>query len=222
MRGRFGKIDYLNLLPFDFYIKKSKYNYLKRSLKRSHPAKITELFLRRKVDAAFISSISSRGKKCLDAGIVADGEVLSVFVCKGEDIEDSESKSSNTLKKIVGLKGEVVIGNKALQLYHNRQKECKDLALSWREQTGLPFVFALFCINSNGKFYKKVVKGFLKQKIKIPQYIKKQEAVKLKLPIELVEIYLKKIGYKIENREKKAVKLFLKKEKELRIKKWQE
>ena len=222
MRGRFGKIDYLNLLPFDFYIKRSKYNYLKRSLKRSHPAKITELFLQRKVDAAFISSISSRGKKCLDAGIVANKEVLSVFVCKGKDIEDSESKSSNALKKILGLKGEVVIGNKALQLYHNRQKECKDLALAWRKETGLPFVFAIFCINSNEKFYKKVVKGFLKHKIKIPYYIKKQEAIKLNLPIELIELYLNKIGYNIGRKEKKAIKLFLKKEKELRIKKWQE
>ncbi len=209
----FGKIEYLNLLPFEFFIKKSNHTYLKRAVKKSHPSIITDLFLKRKVSAAFISSIKSGGRKCLDAGIVADGEVLSVFVCKGEDKRDIESKSSNILKEILGLSGEVVIGNKALQMYVKGDRECIDLAKEWKDRTSLPFVFALFCVNSKRVFYKKVVKSFLSHKIKIPYYIKKRESQRLDLPLCMVDKYLKKIGYKIGKKEKKSVKIFLKKAK---------
>ncbi len=209
----FGKIEYLNLLPFDFFVKSSNYTYLKRAVKKSHPAQITELFLKRKVDAAFISSVKSRGKKSLNAGIVADGEVLSVFTCDGEDKEDAESKSSNILKKILGLRGEVVIGNKALQMYIKKDRECTDMAKEWKNRTGLPFVFALFCINSNDRFYKKVIDRFLKTKIKIPYYIKKKQSMKLDLPLEIIDLYLNKITYKVGIKEQKSVKLFLKKAK---------
>ncbi len=211
----FGKIEYLNLLPFDFFIKKSNYTYLKRAVKKSHPAHITELFLKRKVSAAFISSVKSRNKKCLKAGIVADGEVLSVFTCKGENKEDTESKSSNILKKILGLKGEVVIGNKALQMYAKKDRECIDMAKEWKNHTGLPFVFALFCVNSNDKFYNKVIDRFLKIKIKIPYYIKKKQSIKLDLPLEIIDLYFSKITYKVGGKERKSVKLFLKKAKML-------
>ena len=213
MQGCFGKIDYLNLLPFDFFIKKSNHTYIKKAIKRSYPAHITELFLKKKVNAAFISSIKSKGQKCLDAGIVADGEVLSVFVCDGEDKDDGESKSSNALKDILNLKGKVVIGDKALQMYHKNRENCTDLAKEWKEQTGLPFVFATFCVNSNVKYYDKIIKQFLKYKTKIPYYIKKREANKLKIPLSLVELYLNKITYNIGKNEKKAIKLFLTKSK---------
>ena len=209
MHGCFGKIDYLNLLPFDFFIKKSTHTYIKKAVKRSHPAHITEMFLKKRVNAAFISSIKSKGQKCLDAGIVADGEVMSVFVCGNEDKNDNESKSSNALKKILGLKGRVVIGDKALQMYYENQEDCIDLAKEWKRQTGLPFVFATFCVNSNIKYYDKIIKQFLKHKVKIPYYIKKKEAAKLHIPMSLVELYLNKITYSIGKKEKKAIKLFL-------------
>ena len=209
MKGCFGKIDYLNLLPFDFFVKSSNYTYIKKAIKRSHPAHITELFLKKKVNAAFISSIKSKGQKCLDAGIVANGEVLSVFVCGDKDENDSESKSSNVLKEILNLKGRVIIGNKALQMYYENRENCTDLAKEWKKQTGLPFVFATFCVNSNIKYYDKIIKQFLKHKVKIPYYIKKREALKLNVPMSLVELYLKKITYSIGKDEKKAIKLFL-------------
>ncbi len=211
MRGRFGKIDYLNLLPFDYFIKSSQYTYIKRAVVKSHPSDITDLFLKKRVDAAFISSIKSKGKRCLDAGIVADGEVMSVFACSGDDEDDTESKSSNRLKKILGLKGKVLIGDKALQAYYAKKPDCIDLAKEWKKQTGLPFVFATFCINSNEKYYKKIIQRFLKQNIKIPYYIKKRESLKLKLPLKLVELYLSKITYKINSREKRAINIFLSK-----------
>jgi len=213
VRGCFGKIDYLNLLPFDFFIKKSTYSYIKRATKRSYPAHITDLFLRKQVNAAFISSIKSKRQKCLNAGIIADGEVMSVFVCEGENEKDSESKSSNILKEILNLKGKVIIGDKALQMYHQDKTKCKDLAREWKKKTGLPFVFATFCVNSNIKYYDKIVRHFLKQKVKIPYYIKKRESTKLNIPLRLLELYLDTITYHIGNNEKKALNLFLKKSK---------
>ena len=165
MHGCFGKIDYLNLLPFDFFIKKSNHTYIKKAVKKSHPAHITEMFLKKRVNAAFISSIKSKSQKCLDAGIVADGEVMSVFICEGEDKDDDESKSSNALKNILNLKGKVVIGDKALQMYYKGKEDCIDLAREWKNQTGLPFVFATFCVNSNIKYYDKIIKQFLKYKV---------------------------------------------------------
>ncbi len=215
----FGKIEYLNLLPFDFFIKHSRYTYLKKAVKKSHPAVITDMFLKRKVSAAFISSIKSKKQKCLDAGIVANKEVLSVFVCKGENKQDTESKSSNMLKNILGLEGEVVIGDKALQMYAKENRECIDMAKEWNKRTSLPFVFAVFCINSKDKYYQKVIKKFSKTKIKLPYYIKKKQSLKLGISIHLIDLYLKKIGYKIGNKEKKSVKLFLKKAKEVENKK---
>jgi len=213
LRGRFGKIDYLNLLPFDFFVKKSTFSYIKKATKRSNPADITDLFLKKRVNAAFISSIKSQRQKCLNAGIVANGEVMSVLVCEGENEKDSESKSSNILKEILSLQGKVIIGDKALQIYHQDSLKCKDLANEWKKRTGLPFVFATFCINSNAKYYKKIVKKFLKQKVKIPHYIKKRESIKLNIPLKLVELYLNNITYHIGNSEKKALNLFLRKSK---------
>ncbi len=213
MRGCFGKIDYLNLLPFDFYIKKSNHTYIKRAVKKSHPAHITDLFLKKKVNAAFISSIKSKGQKSLDAGIVADGEVMSVFVCNDKDEYDNESKSSNALKKILNLRGRVIIGDKALQMYHKGRANCVDLAKEWKNQTGLPFVFATFCVNSDLKYYDKIIKQFLKYKVKLPYYIKKREALRLNIPMSLIELYLNKITYRIGKDEKKASKLFFNKSK---------
>ena len=138
---------------------------------------------------------------------------MSVFVCKGEDKNDSESKSSNILKKILGLKGEVVIGNKALQMYIKNNRECIDMAKEWKDRTSLPFVFALFCINSKEEFYKRVIKRFLKSSNKIPYYIKIKESKKLNLPLSAVDLYLSKISYEIGKKEKRSLKLFLKRAK---------
>ena len=201
-----GHIDYINLLPFHIFLKKHYFYY---TTKKSYPAKINEMFEKKIVDAAFISSIKSKNKTCLDAGIIANKKVLSVLICDGENKEDFESNTSNVLAKILKQKGEVIIGDKALKKYYSNAK-CKDLASLWYEKYKLPFVFARFCINKNKKDYQKMIKLFLSKKIYIPQYILKKYAKKTNLNPKQIQDYLNLITYKLNYKEKKALKKFFK------------
>ncbi|NPA10977.1 MAG: hypothetical protein GXO62_01890 [Epsilonproteobacteria bacterium] len=194
-----GHIDYLNLLPFYQFLKKKDIQF-----KKSYPAKINELFEKRKISAAFVSSVKSKNKKCFDVGIAANKEVKSVLLCKGSG-EDKESATSNVLAKVLGVKGRVVIGDKAF-----REKGCVDLAKEWNKKYHLPFVFARFCVNKNPAKYKKLIDEFQRKKIYIPYRVIKQYAQKTGIsPKEAKEYLQKNIYYKLGWREKKALKKFL-------------
>ena len=70
----FGKIDYLNLLPFYVFMKRyTKSTRLQMSLhyKKGVPSKLNRDFAARRIDAAFISSITARHAKSVNVGIVA-------------------------------------------------------------------------------------------------------------------------------------------------------
>lgn len=131
---RFGKICYLNLLPFDMFIKSYPTpSRFKQSLfaHSSYPAKLNQSFLFNRIDAGFISSIagvSSHNKQCgkyaTKSGIIAKGAVWSVLVKHSTPKNDYQSDTSNTLSKALGLKGEVIIGDKALLwLYQNKKTQ---------------------------------------------------------------------------------------------------
>ena len=201
----FGHIDYLNLLPFHIFMKKHYYNY---TTKKSYPSKINRLFEKKIVDAAFISSIKSKNKICLDAGIIAHKKVLSVLVCDGENKDDIESNTSNVLAKILHQNGEILIGDKALKRYYE-DNSCKDLATLWYEKYELPFVFARFCINKDKKKYKKMINLFLKEKIYIPTYILNKYSKKTGISKKQIKEYLKLISYNIGYKEKKSLKKFI-------------
>jgi len=195
-----GHIDYLNLLAFYQFLKKKNIK-----IKKGVPREINLLFEKRKIDAAFISSIRSKNKKCFDIGIVAKKEVRSVLVCEGEG-EDIESETSNKLAKILNIKGRVVIGDKAF-----KEKNCIDLANEWYKRYKLPFVFARFCVNRNYKKYEKLINEFLNSHQKVPYLTLKKYAQKIGItPKEAREYIEKVIYYKIGWKEKKALKLFLK------------
>ena len=198
-----GHIDYINLLPFYIFLKKHHYY----TTKKSYPAKINKMFEKQIIDAAFISSIKSKNKQCLDAGIIANKKVLSVLVCGKDNKDDYESNTSNILAKILKQNGEIIIGDKALRKFYF-ENNCKDLAQMWYKQYKLPFVFARFCINKNHKKYKKLINKFLNKKIYIPQYILKK--YKNGLSTKQIKDYLKLINYKIEEKERKSLKKFLK------------
>ncbi|MFT7004042.1 MAG: chorismate dehydratase, partial [Sulfurimonas sp.] len=173
----FGKIEYLNLLPFHVFMKrftKSSQQSMSMHYKRGVPAKINEKFISRKVDAAIISSVRAKKYKHVNIGIIAKKEVLSVIVVPSVENEaDVESASSNVLAKILGIEGKVLIGDKALK-YYLEGKPHIDLASIWKEKYNLPFVFAVLCYHKDQKLYKNIEKQFLKQKVKIPQYILKE------------------------------------------------
>ena len=214
----FAKIDFINLLPFHVYIKKNiTSNQIKSIIqyKKSYPADINKKFKSRKVDSAFISSIASRNEKRLNLGIVAKKDVQSVILIPGESQDDFQSETSNALAKILNLKGKVLIGDKALKYFHeNPNDKIIDLAKVWSEKYRLPFVFATLCYSKNGKILNKIIKGFNKKHIKIPQYILNSYSKRSGISNKHILEYLNKIDYEINIQEKRVLKKFLKLAKE--------
>ncbi len=214
----FAKIDFINLLPFHVYIKKSiPSNQIKSIIqyKKSYPSDINKKFKKRKVDSAFISSIASRNEKRLNLGIIAKKEVQSVILIPGKAEDDFQSETSNALAKILNLKGKVIIGDKALKYYHdNPDHDFIDLAKMWNDKYRLPFVFATLCYCKNSKILNKIIKGFNKKHIKIPRYILNSYSKRSGISNTHILEYLKKIDYEINIQEKRALKKFLKLAKE--------
>ncbi len=220
----FGKIDYINLLPFHIFLKRSNLsNAFKKAVehKKGVPSCINSAFERRRVSAAFISSIKSTDKniKTLPLGIVAKNGVKSVIVKSGNPLCDPASATSNILCKVLNLKGEVIIGDRALREYLKNPNIYTDLAQAWRDKYNLPFVFAVLCTNRHHKIYKKLTNIFKRKNIKIPGYILRDYAKKRGVSPKEIREYLKLITYKIDKKEKIALKLFLKKGKALNLKK---
>ena len=83
---RFGKIQYLNLMPFDVFLKSYPIPTRYKSAafaNRSYPSKLNQSFLFHRIDAGFISTIAGytahRKQRGTQAGIVAKGAVWSVL-----------------------------------------------------------------------------------------------------------------------------------------------
>ncbi|WP_104761427.1 MqnA/MqnD/SBP family protein [Helicobacter cetorum] len=211
---RFGKIDYLNMLPFDVFIKSYPTPCFFKQflrLKKTYPSKLNTSLLFRRIDAGFISSIAGF-KFALNSyslGIVAHKEVMSVLLLAKESAFDKESASSNALCKVLGLKGEVLIGDKALQFYYaNDKKDFIDLASKWYEKKRLPFVFARLCYHKHKDFYKRLSLAFKHKKVKIPYYILNEASLKTKLKRQEILNYLQKIYYVLGKKERLALKAF--------------
>lgn len=209
---RLGKIDYLNLLPFDVFIKSSPLSSQFKAMvayRKSYPAKLNRDFLFSRLDAGFFSSILSYGNlgMAFDCGIVAHGEVLSVLALPRKEKQDMQSASSNALIKVLGITGEVLIGDRAL-IYRLSGGECIDLGQAWWEKKRLPFVFGLFCASKNHKQAQDLISNFSKKKIKIPQYFLKQASKRSGVSSKDILFYLQKISYRIGRKEKEGLKAF--------------
>lgn len=214
----FGSISYLNLLPFQVYLKKYLNSTQQKQMLKWHkgvPASINKKLKKAKVNSAFISIVYAKNFSCVDLGIVANGAVFSVFVIPNqkESLEfDTSSASSNILAKILGLKGEVIIGDRALKYYLEGGAGI-DLSFEWKKRFNLPFVFARLCYNKKGKKIKKLIKNFKARSWKIPYYILKKEAKKRGITPKELKWYLQFINYEINYKEKKSIKIFQKKAK---------
>lgn len=207
----FGKIDYLNLLPFHVFIKRDARSLrLHASIhyKRGVPSQINHAFRNRHVDAAFISSVESIGHRCIDLGIVAKKEVQSVLLIPGKPKDDSASATSNALAKQLKLEGEVIIGDRALRHFLSHD-DAIDMAQLWHEKTGLPFVFARLCYHKRGCQLKALGRRFTKARVKIPYYILKQASRNSGVAVGDIKNYLTKISYTVDPKAKRALKKFL-------------
>jgi chorismate dehydratase len=182
--------------------------------KSAVPSKINAALKRKEINAAFISSVESRKSLSTDLGIIAHKNVYSVLLLEGEDESDPASATSNKLAKVLDLQGKVLIGDAALKYYLDGG-EGIDLASSWYEKTGLPFVFARLCYNRHGNSIKNIAKHFSHTKINIPQYVLKREARKRGITPKQLSWYLEHIYYKMDWKAKRSLKLFLKQSKKI-------
>ncbi|MDF1877027.1 hypothetical protein JHD47_04295 [Sulfurimonas sp. SAG-AH-194-L11] len=214
----FGKIEYLNLLPFHVFMKaylKNSASKISMEYKRGVPSKINRDFHSLRVDAAFISSISAKKSNYVGLGIIAKKDVKSVIVIPSKtNKEDRESASSNVLASILDVKGEVLIGDKALH-YALKSDEYVDLAKLWYDRYKLPFVFALLCYHKDKKVYKKIEKEFLKRRVRIPQYLLEKASLETDISKGEILNYLKLISYKLDTHSKRGLTRFYKEAKKL-------
>lgn len=213
----FGSISYLNLLPFQVFLKQNITNNASKMFlhyKKAVPSTINKALKRRSIDAAFISSVASRKCTCTDLGIIAHKKVYSVLLLEGDNQSDPASATSNQLAKVLDLQGKVLIGDAALKYYLDGGNGI-DLAEAWHKKTGLPFVFARLCHNKHGNKVEKLAKKFANSKVKIPQYILKREAKKREITPKQLTWYLEHISYKMDWKSKRSLKLFLKKSKKV-------
>ena len=176
--------------------------------KRGVPAKINRAFHTRRVDAAFISSISARNSTYVGLGIIAKKSVKSVLVIPDRTSKrDKESASSNVLASVLGLKGEILIGDKALR-YALQNSNYIDLAELWHKRYNLPFVFALLCYHKDKKLYKKIEREFLKREVRIPQYILYEASKRTEIEKKEILEYLQLISYKLDTKARRGLKKF--------------
>ncbi|MEN8304217.1 MAG: MqnA/MqnD/SBP family protein [Campylobacterota bacterium] len=207
----FGKIEYLNLLPFHVFMKrftKSSQQSASMHYKRGVPAEVNKKFLSRRVDAAFISSISAQKYSHVELGIVAKKDVQSVLVIPSKKSKsDAESASSNVLARILDVKGEVLIGDKALR-YYLSGKPHVDLADEWNRRYNSSFVFALLCYHKDKKIYKDIQKQFLKRRVRIPHYILKQASLRTSVKEDDILEYLDSITYNLDSKAKLGLRKF--------------
>jgi len=213
----FGKIDFINLLPFHVFMKRyARTSQAQQSLHyhKGVPSTLNRAFAARRIDAAFISSITARNCHHFNVGIVAKREVLSVLSLPcDEHKKDTDSATSNLLAQLLNVQGEVLIGDKALRYYYSGG-EHTDLGKIWNKRTGLPFVFALLCSHNHTDELKRLSHAFVRQPIKIPYYILMENAKKSNLTVAQITHYLQYISYKIGEKEKRGYKRFLKEAKE--------
>lgn len=207
----FGKIEYLNLLPFYVFMKryaKTTRHHMSLHYKKGVPSKINRDFAARRIDAAFISSITAKRSKSVPVGIVARKEVLSVLLIPGDEaLSDSASATSNVLASILGLKGEVVIGDNALRLYL-KGVDAIDLAQQWHSRHQLPFVFALLCYHGHDDAMKALAKNFLRSRQKIPYYQLQKASKRTGIAPGDILRYLEHISYAVDGKAHQGLKKF--------------
>ncbi|MDD5159820.1 MAG: hypothetical protein PHI47_07200 [Sulfuricurvum sp.] len=207
----FGKIDFLNLLPFHVFIKRyARSTRFHQSLyyHKGVPSALNREFAMRRIDAAFISSITAKNCRHFGVGIVAQREVLSVISLPNADKADADSATSNLLSQILDVNGEVLIGDKALRYYYSGGEHI-DLGGLWHERTGLPFVFALLCTHHHSDELRRLSHAFISKKVKIPYYILMEASRRSGLSPEQIIYYLKFISYNVGEKEERGYKRFV-------------
>ncbi len=209
---RFGRIEYLNLLPFHVFMKRYlRYSQAKMAIRHGAnvPSAINRAYETRRIDAAFISSIKARNCPGTQLGIIARGDVQSVLLVPGRPKADNASATSNVLAQVLGLEGEVLIGDRALRAYAEGI-DAIDLAREWERRYGLPFVFAVLCAHGYVKQNARMSRRFARAPQKIPFYLLQQASQRSDIAVPVIREYLGKIDYILDHRSRRGLKKFWK------------
>jgi chorismate dehydratase len=208
---RFGRIEYLNLLPFHVFMKRYVRSSQAQMMLRhgaNVPSAINRAYRTGRVDAAFISSIRAKKERHLGLGIIADGTVQSVLLIPSDTpAADRASETSNALAAVLGLQGRVLIGDPALRAFHGGI-EAVDLAAAWKARYGLPFVFALLCYRGDAVQMRRLGRAFDRHPKKIPQYLLQKASERTGVTPRGIREYLTHIHYRMDHRSQRAVELF--------------
>lgn len=210
-RFRFGEINYLNLLPFRLYLKRHRYRD-RWVIKTGTPAEVNRWFREGRIDGGVLSSVRAVEGVRYPVGIGAEGPVWSVLLSPTREGGDPASNTSNLLPVALNLKGQVVIGDRALSLYLKNREEWVDLGEEWFRQVQLPFLFAQLTSRRPSRELERVATGFLRQGrgiYRIPQYLLRWEGARRGLSPRQVEEYLRLIRYQVGWREELGFKKFL-------------
>ncbi|MEZ0324020.1 MAG: MqnA/MqnD/SBP family protein [Hydrogenothermaceae bacterium] len=170
-----GFIDYKNTIPFGIEFVKNI------DVVRDYPSNLNKMLFEGKIDVGIVSSgeyIEHYYRYFIFPDISISGykDVKSVAILSNKPLEDvdivyltKESKTSVLLTKVIfekflnkkpnykyfdSIKNKetiLVIGDKALEI-QQYFKYCFDLSKIWFDYTGLPFTFALWCVNKDTFF----------------------------------------------------------------------
>ncbi len=211
----FGKIDYLNLLPFHVFLKGTNLQSSQKAAiewKKGVPSKLCGELKKRRVDAAVISSVEANLPRFrrVGLGICAFGDVKSVLVRKNSPLKfDPASRTSNALARLLGLNGEVLIGDRALKALLSEGEEAFfDLANEWKKRHKLPFVFGILTLNGRCEKLERLAKKFVRKKVKIPRFVLESYAKSRGVSCEQILWYLGFIYYKMEQKEWRSLRKF--------------
>ena len=225
---RFGLVKYLNALPFY-----TSLNTNDLQLTLGHPTELNYLLEQDKLDVALTSSVHSFEKnyRILPYCIASDGPVMSVNLYLQKELKNSRillpyaSATSIALLKILCFHfwkveplfvtqgqeydGQLIIGDAALAQYES-SFQCIDLGQAWKEETGLPFVFALMMAQE--EIETNSLENALNKALewaRAHQQILLERACQLSnLPYWLLANYYSKLLYRLEEKELQGLKLF--------------
>lgn len=234
-----GWIDYLNTLPFGID------RFKDITIVKDYPSNLNKLLKEKKIDIGIVSAaeyLENFYQYLIipDLSISSYKEVNSVIIGSDLPLEDvevvyltKESKTSVYLTRVVfeiflGKKpiykyfdnykkrqSVLLIGDKAIE-YKKDYKYVYDLSKLWFDKTGLPFTFALWCVNKD--FFLKNREKVLDFEKRLKQNVKDffERLDSLDLDLNKKE-YLKNLKYGLDKENIQSIRLFAKYLLELKI-----
>ncbi len=233
---RFAVLPYCNAAPLVYYISDFCPS---NKLVEKYPREMYDELKSNSVDAALIPIVdfltNENLRMVLDLGICADGPVESVLLRSKKPLDEirsirlfPESRTSNSLVQVLllqyfgknhdvhftcnGLETDaiVMIGDKAL--CESQTDYTYDLSDMWKQQTNLPFVFAVWayradnldCTNISSILHKTKEKGCNNISV-----LSRYHAERLNLDPAYIQYYLTEcLYYDIGPRELESIKMF--------------